>query len=106
MTRWHRDFRVTGLEPVNRATGDDKNYWAAASSPLSPVSPLKMKSQMRQNTECKPNAFSTSDTGDAVHLAGSFGGRGHREFSRINPMNQDRVIAQLANIRAAARCGV
>jgi hypothetical protein len=96
---------ITSLEPVVPPTGDSENRCTAASSPLSPVSPLEMKNLMKRRVLSKTATSSTGDTGDVARTATSLGVGGGREFSRINPMNQNRVTAQLANIRAAPRCG-
>ena len=87
------------------STGDAENHWAAASSPLSPVSPVKMKTLPKRCTPGKPFTSNTGDTGDVFQKLLGLGDGGGRDFSTINPMNQDCVVAQLANIRAAARCG-
>jgi hypothetical protein len=66
-------YRITGQGPVFSATGDAKNPCAAVASPLSPVSPLKMKSTMKLCSRSNSFTFNTSDTGDVVGKATGFG---------------------------------
>jgi hypothetical protein len=87
------------------STGDAKNYCAAASSPLSPVSTVKKKTMPKRCTPSKPFTSNTGDTGDVCQNRHGPWSRGGRDISTINPMNQDRLMTQLANIRAAPRCG-
>jgi len=87
------------------STGDAENHWAAASSPLSPVSPVKMKTLPKRCTPGKPFTSNTGDTGYVFQKRLGLGDGGGRDFSTINPMNQDRLMTQLKNLRAAPRCG-
>jgi hypothetical protein len=64
---------VTSPELVLLATGDSKNPCATAASPLSPVSPLKMKSLLKRYTRSNPFTYYTSDTGDVVRKIISLG---------------------------------
>jgi hypothetical protein len=100
---------TSSTSPVNNqcfgSTSDAKNHCAAASSPLSPVSTVKMKTLPKPGAPSKPSTSNTSDTGDVWQKSPEPESGGGRYFSTVNPMNQDRVMTQLANLRAAPRCG-